>query len=240
MDFLLNLNQEQIVDLIIAIGIIAVFYLFSPLFSYVIVKIFNFKEKGKKITKNPFFLPLKSFFRILGTYMAILYIKPIFNFNDETMKWIEKIFRILVILGFSRGLAKSISTKSPRIKKFKEKTDRDVDDTSILFTIRMARALIYIIAAFMIIADLGYDLSGVITGLGLGSVVITFAAQDTIKNFFGGLIIFLDKPFKVGDYIIFNGYEGTVEDITFRSTKLRTLDNSIAQIPNSELSSTTV
>lgn len=73
-----------------------------------------------------------------------------------------------------------------------------------------------------------------------GSVVITLAAQDTIKNLFGGLVIFLDKPFKVGDYISFNEYEGTVENITFRSTQIRTLDNSIAQIPNSEISNTTI
>ena len=239
-DILSNFNKEIFVDYVIAIGIIAVFYLFSPLFSYVIIKLFNIKKRGKDISTNPFFKPLKIFFRFFGIYIAINYIKPILNISDEAMITIGKIFRILVIVSISNGIARNITVNSKMIKKYQQRTGRDINDTTIVFAVRIVRFFIYVIATFMIFYDLGYDLNGIVTGLGLGSVVITFAAQDTIKNLFGGIAIFLDKPFKVGDYIVFDNYEGTVEDITFRSTKIRTLENSIAQIPNSEISSKTI
>ena len=69
---------------------------------------------------------------------------------------------------------------------------------------------------------------------------MTLAAQDTAKNLFGGLVIFLDKPFVVGDWIQFDKYEGTVEDITFRSTRIRTFENSVVNVPNSVLSNTSI
>ncbi len=240
MGILSNLNGETIIEIIFALGIIAVLYIFSPLFSYGIIKIFNMKSKGSNIKNNPLYIPIRIFIRLFGIYLAIRHLRPVFGWDEQVMLWVTKIFRIVVILSISTGLSHSISEKSLFIKKFKEKTNRDVDDSSIIFMIRTIRFLIYLIAGFMIIYDLGYNLSGLVTGLGIGSVVLTFALQDAIKNLFGGLVIFLDKPFKVGDYISVSGYEGTVEDITFRSTKIRTLEHSIAQIPNGEIASTTV
>lgn len=240
MGILSNLNGEIVINWIIALGIIAVLYIFSPLFSYGIIKIFNLKNKETNIKNNPLYIPLRSFIRLYGVYLAIIYLQPILGWDDKIMLWATKIFRIVVILSVATGIAHTITEKSGFIRKFKERTNKDVDDSSIMIITRVIKFVIYLIAGFMIIYDLGYNISGLVTGLGIGSVVLTFALQDTIKNLFGGLVIFLDKPFKVGDYIKVNEFEGTVEDITFRSTKIRTLENSIAQIPNGEISSTTV
>ena len=68
----------------------------------------------------------------------------------------------------------------------------------------------------------------------------TLAAQDTAKNLFGGIVIFLDKPFVVGDWIEISEYEGTVEDITFRSTRVRTFENSLVNIPNSVIANVSI
>lgn len=70
----------------------------------------------------------------------------------------------------------------------------------------------------------------------MDGVIVALAAQDIAKNLFGGIAIILDKPFTVGDWINTGKYEGTIEDITFRSTRIRTVDNSIVTIPNSTLS----
>ena len=238
--FLDNFTKDTAINLIEAVIIIAVLDIFSPLFSYIIVKIFNWKKKGEEIKENPFFTPIKSFFKVFGIYLAILFLRPTLNINYVAMNTINKIFRIVVILTTATGLINSMTKKSRFIKHIKEKSNKELDDTATKMLVRVIKFVIYIIAGFMIIADLGYDLSGLITGLGLGSVVLTLAAQDTIKNLLGGLMIFLDKPFKVGDYIKFSTYEGTVEDITFRSTRLRTLEHSIAQVPNSEIVNSTV
>ena len=238
--FLENLTGQEKVDLVIAVLIIAVLDIFSPLFSYAVIKIFKFKEKGAKIKKNAFYIPLKSFFKVLGVYLALLFLKPTLNIDDNFMNIATKIFKVIVILNTAIGLAKSIDKESFLVRKIIDKSEKNIENSSVKFLIRMIKVLIYIIAGFMIIAELGYDLSGLVTGLGLGSVVLTLAAQDTLKNLFSGIMIALDKPFQVGDYVKFGTYEGTIEDITFRSTRVRMRDNSLAQVPNSVISSTTV
>ncbi|MCI8411838.1 MAG: mechanosensitive ion channel family protein, partial [Clostridia bacterium] len=85
-----------------------------------------------------------------------------------------------------------------------------------------------------------FNLNGLVAGLGIGGVIVTLAAQDTAKNLFGGLVIFLDKPFVVGDWIEMPPFEGTVEDITFRSTRIRTFENSLVNIPNSIISNSSI
>lgn len=239
-NFLDNLTGQETVDLVIAVLIIAVLDIFSPLFSYAVIKIFKFKEKGAKIRRNAFYIPLKSFFKVLGVYLALLFLKPILNIDDDFMNIATKIFKVIVILNTAIGLAKSIDKESFLVKRIIDKSEKDIGNSSVKFLIRTIKVLIYIIAGFMIIAELGYDLSGLVTGLGLGSVVLTLAAQDTLKNLFSGIMIALDKPFQVGDYVKFGTYEGNIEDVTFRSTRVRLRDNSLAQVPNSVISSTTV
>ena len=85
-------------------------------------------------------------------------------------------------------------------------------------------------------AELNFNLSGLIAGLGLGGVIVALAAQDIAKNLFGGMAIIVDKPFSVGDWIQTTNYSGTVEDISFRSTRLRMTDNTVVTIQNSTLS----
>ena len=169
-----------------------------------------------------------------------MFLKPTLNIDDNFMNIATKIFKVIVILNTAIGLAKSIDKESFLVRKIIDKSEKNIENSSVKFLIRMIKVLIYIIAGFMIIAELGYDLSGLVTGLGLGSVVLTLAAQDTLKNLFSGIMIALDKPFQVGDYVKFGTYEGTIEDITFRSTRVRMRDNSLAQVPNSVISSTTV
>ena len=231
-----DLNGKTTVDLIIAILIIATLDILSPLFSYIIIKIFNVKIKSKDVKNNAFYVPLKIFFRISGIYLAILFLKPILNFSDEFMKIVTKFYRIIVVIMVANSFANSITKKSRFIKSLEERSNKDLNEASIKMLVRIIRAAIYVIATFIVFIEIGYDLSGLVTGLGLGSVVLTLAAQDTLKNVFGGILIFMDKPFKVGDYIKLDTYEGTVEDMTFRSTRIRTLDNSIVQIPNATVS----
>lgn len=108
------------------------------------------------------------------------------------------------------------------------------------FALKIIRAVIYIIAIFIILSILEINLTGLVAGLGLSGVIVTLAAQDTAKNLFGGLVIFLDKPFVVGDWIQMDKYEGTIEDITFRTTRVRTFENALVNIPNAIIADSSV
>jgi len=162
----------------------------------------------------------------------------------KNMGIIVTLIRIVLIFVISKILVNILTSKSSWIRKMQEKinieTGKKTNKSNSEFLAKITKTIIYTIAVFLIIQELGFDLGGLITGLGLGGVILTLAAQDTAKNLFGGVVIFLDKPFKVGDYIEANTYSGTVEDITFRSTAIRTLDDSLLHIPNSEMSSVAI
>lgn len=236
-----NITAIQVIDILIAIGIILFFRIFSSSFSYIIIRMCKIKEKkAKKIKESAFYTPLKVFFIILGFYLAIVFVKTPLNITDEIMEIAYKTFIIISVIAFAKGLAESFTPKSTLYKKMKAITNREVEDSMFDFALKIIRAVIYIIAGFIIITVLGVNLNGLITGLGIGGVIITLAAQDTAKNLFAGLVVFLDKPFVVGDWIQMNTFEGTVEDITFRSTRVRTFENALLNIPNSIISSASI
>ncbi len=92
--------------------------------------------------------------------------------------------------------------------------------------------LIVITGGLLLVQNLGYNITSLLAGLGIGGVAIALAAKDTISNFFGSLVILLDRPFVIGDWIQFNETEGTVESIGFRSTQIKTFYDSVISVPN--------
>jgi len=101
-------------------------------------------------------------------------------------------------------------------------------------------ALVIVFGVLMVIKSQGIDVAAVLTGLGIGGLAFAFAAQDTIANLFGSMVVVLDHPFKVGDYVKVGANEGTVEDIGLRSTKLRTPARTLIVLPNKSVASEAV
>ena len=236
-----QIQMNQIIDVGIAILIYILFRCLSQSLAYITIKIFNPRVKNKKsIRNNAFYRPLKTFYVVLGIYVALLFIRQPLKTSNWINEWVDQLFKIAVIILSANGIANSLTTNNVWVNKLKERMNPEVEDSMFKFILKGIRVLIYIIAGFIIITDLGVNLNGLVAGLGLGSVVITLAAQDTAKNLFGGLVIFLDKPFVVGDWIEVDKYEGTVEDITFRSTRVRTFENSVANIPNAVIANESI
>lgn len=236
-----NILSIKIIDLIIAILLVLIFRISSSGIAYTVIKMFKFKTRNsKKIRESAFYNPLRTFFRVLGGYLAILFLKPSLNINQEVMNIVTTLFKIISVIIFARGLAESFAPGSSLVKRIKERINKELEDSMLDFILKTIRAIIYIIAGFIVITLLGFNLNGLVAGLGIGGIIVTLAAQDTAKNLFGGLVIFLDKPFSVGDWIQMNNYEGNVEDITFRSTRIRTFENSIVNVPNSIISNTSI
>ena len=121
-----------------------------------------------------------------------------------------------------------------------ERTESKFDD---LLVPMLRRALKIIVIAFglLFIADnLNIDITSLLAGLGIGGVAFALAAKDTVENLFGSLTVMFDKPFEIGDWIKIGDLEGTVEEVGFRSTRIRTFYNSQITMPNSRLVSTAV
>ena len=236
-----TIQMSQIIDILIAILIYILFRCLSKSLAYITIKIFKPKTKSKKeIKNNAFYVPLKTFFVILGLYLAILLIRKPLGINDWINNKTDVLFKISIIILTANGIANSLTTNNKSVNKLKERMNPEVEDSMFKFILKGIRIIIYVIAGFIAITELGFNLNGLVAGLGIGSVVITLAAQDTAKNLFGGLVIFLDKPFIVGDWIEIEKYEGTVEDITFRSTRVRTFENSVVNIPNAVIANDSI
>jgi MscS family membrane protein len=88
--------------------------------------------------------------------------------------------------------------------------------------------------------ELGFPTYSVLAGLGVGGLAVALAARDSLANLLGSMLIMIEKPFRIGHYVRVSGGEGTVEDVGFRSTRIRTLDNSLISIPNNSVVSATV
>lgn len=103
-----------------------------------------------------------------------------------------------------------------------------------------AKLFVILIVLLMTVSALGFDISGLLTGLSIGGVAVALAAQDTIRNLFGSIMIFMDRPFVIGDWVKTDGVSGSVEQIGLRSTRIRTFENSVVSIPNSRMADFTI
>jgi len=99
------------------------------------------------------------------------------------------------------------------------------------------RITVLVIGGILIIQNLGYSVTSLVAGLGIGGLAIALAAQDTVANLFGTVVMFTDKPFKIGDWIKFGEVDGFVEQFGFRSVKVRTWANTLLYIPNKLITS---
>lgn len=121
-----------------------------------------------------------------------------------------------------------------------KKTETDLDDMLLPFINKGIKVIVVIVGITVIAKEWRYDLGALLTGLGLGGLAFALAAQETLANMFGGMTIMLDKPFSVGDWILTPDVEGTVEDIGFRSTRIRTFAHALVTVPNSTLAKSAI
>ena len=120
------------------------------------------------------------------------------------------------------------------------RTESKLDDQLVPIVRKALKATIAVVSFVWVIQLLGYSVSSLIAGLGIGGLAVALALQDTLSNFFGSIFIFLDRPFAVGDWIKVDGTEGVVEAIGFRSTRVRTWPATLVSIPNKQVASSTI
>lgn len=147
--------------------------------------------------------------------------------------FIIEIFVNLVILA---AICKILDICENKIKDNITKANPNIQLVQIISPInRIIKFLVFLIILVSFLQTHGYSVSSLIAGFGITGLAVGLAANSALSNIFGTISIYSDKSFKVGDYIQFGEYEGTVEDINLRSTKVRTLDNALTIIPNSSM-----
>jgi len=153
----------------------------------------------------------------------------------EIFNYINPIRYALIVSMMSWALISFVACFENATIEQKLQTGQSVDRTSIHAIGKLIRTAIFITTALIILQTLGFSVSGVLAFGGIGGIAIGFAAKDLLSNFFGGLMIYLDRPFTVGDWIRSpdRQIEGTVESIGWRLTTIRTFDKRPLFVPNS-------
>jgi MscS family membrane protein len=183
--------------------------------------------------------PLGGTVILVGFYVAALVIR--FPTDPVDVRGLVMgVMRTVLIIMVAWGLYRCVRVVSKLLSTLTEKTESDLDDQLVPFVEKFLKVVAVIIAIVMVIREWGYDVTGLLAGLGLGGLAFALAARDTLANLFGSIMILTDRPFGMGDWIRTTHAEGTVEEIGFRSTKVRTFANSLVTIPNSLVASSNI
>jgi len=181
--------------------------------------------------------PLSLAIALSGVWFAI----DILTVSPGVDKFIDSVFYFLVIFNiawFATRLLDAVIEKyiAPKVKE----SETDLDDILLPIIRKLVNISIWAITIVVGIDNAGYNVTTMVTGLGIGGLVFALAAKDAVSNLFGGFIIFSDKPFNINERIILNGYEGYVREIGLRSTKIETLDGRMVTMPNSKVTDNAV
>lgn len=121
-----------------------------------------------------------------------------------------------------------------------QKTEDTFDDQLVPLVRQGGKSVLVVGALLLGSQALGWDVTSLLAGLGIGGAAIALASKDTIANLFGSIVVFVDRPFQVGDWVELSGHEGTVEEVGLRTTRIRTFANSVITVPNSALTTSAI
>ena len=153
----------------------------------------------------------------------------------EASQFVMLILRLISVVLVVLAAYRVIEIVALYIHKASSRTESKMDDQLVPLIKRGLQAVVVVFAFFNILKLLDFDPTALIAGISIGGLAIALAAQDTVKNLFGSFTIFFDKPFQVGDWINFGDVHGTVEEVGFRSTRVRTFEDSLVYVPNGKL-----
>jgi MscS family membrane protein len=183
--------------------------------------------------------PLSMFIWVYGIYIVLTPLFVHFRKPDGT-NLVHTVAQKAADLGVAVALVwfifKLVSIVDFHIKKWAASTDNTIDDVLAPLVGKTLRVFIVIIGGILVVQNLtGVKIGPLLASLGIGGIALALAAKDSIANFFGTLTILFDKPFQVGERIMIDNYDGVVEDIGFRSTRIRTLTGHLVTIPNEKV-----
>lgn len=238
------IGDIYIITIIYSFLIFFVFLLLKNFASSIIIKFL--KKISEKYRFKTFALmvdslekPLRNFFTYTGIYCAL----SILPLNTGLSMLFYKIFRTCIVISITQCLLNVVTAYAVVLNNSVINQEGKPPVFKTLFPIlyKVIRVLLVILAIIIIAAEFDFkQLNSILAGIGIGGAAIALASQDLIKNFFGGFVVLTDKSFHVGDFINVDNNEGTVEELGFRSTKIRTLEQEVIVVPNSKFTDSAV
>lgn len=235
-----NLFGLPITHIAIAITIFLIGLVLKNLIAQIILKPFKTIAKRTKTTTDDkliavFEEPLKLSIVLLSAYIATLWLpfRSFDHFVDLAIKSFETFILFWILYRMVDKFSNLFSFFS---SKFGKELHQDIQH----FITKALRMLLIALGGMAILQEWGINVSAFVASLGLGGLAFALAAKDTVANLFGSLVIFSDRPFKVGDWVETPVVEGFIEEIGIRSTKVRTFAQALVSVPNATLANTPI
>jgi MscS family membrane protein len=224
--------------------IILLTFIIKSIFIYVIEKKLTVLVKKTKTELDDMLLnaiksPLGYLILLQGFYLAILSLQLPEKIGQlDVTSIVHAIYILAVSFIFLYFIFKVIDIVAYYLYQEAKKTDSTLDDQLVPLLVKSLRILVVTIGILFILQNFGYNITSLLAGLGLGGLAFALAAQNTVSNLFGSITIFSDKPFQLGDWISIGDIEGTVEEVGFRTTRVRRFDQALVTVPNSQFINT--
>ena len=232
-----------IASYVVAIVILIIFFILAQITNFLFNKVFKVltaktkndtDDKIMKILNMPIFYSVV----LLGAYQSFDYIGVLANYSDSFSKIIKSFVLIIWIYAVSKLVNIIISEFG---FKFAEKTKSTLDDELMPLFQKLSNIVIFFAGIMFLLKMWNIDITPLLASAGIMGFVIAFAAQDTLSHLFGGISIYFDKPFRVGDRIqLESGEIGDVLEIGIRSTRIKTFDETVVILPNSKIANSKI
>lgn len=235
----LGLHLWQMIGILI---IVLLSVIIHKLFTFIIEKIIiNLMiRKGHVTTAKKYVAPVAKPLSILIIFPILLLLTPVIQLPITINSYIMFTLKALWPVFLTIVVYRLIDLLGMYMTKLADKTESTLDDQLVPMVRKALKIFVIIIGGLAILVNLNIDILPLLTGLSIGGLAFALAAQDTLKNFFGSLMIFLDKPFQIGDWITSGDIDGTVEEVGFRATRIRTFRNSLTYVPNGKIADSMV
>lgn len=240
----MNLTEISLWDVIIAVipmALFALLALIAPLIyrkviSKLIEKFRPHQPQWVSIILDSYLRPTTILLRAIFIYTALLVLPLTIN-TPAYRSVLSCGMQVIAIFLIAWGAWTAAPVCRLLLRSAENKLDIMTNRTMGRFFENIFRAVVGIVAGIAILDAVGIPVTGLLTGAGVAGIGITLAAQSTLTNLIAGVALVLEHPFGIGDYVILNNYEGTVEDISFRSTRIRTPDHAVITVENSKVCS---
>lgn len=224
----------QHITLLLIIIIATIFYkTFTFLFNRLLL--YFIQKKGYEELARKFVSPVGKPLSLLVVFMILMILVPVLQLPIKVNQYIIYALRASLPLFATLVAYKSVDILAAYLEKLASRTENKMDDQLVPLARKVLKIFVVIVGGLFVLNNLDYNITALLAGLSIGGLAVALAAQDTLKNFFGSVMIFLDKPFKIGDWVTMGSVDGTVEEVGFRATRIRTFRNSLVYVPNAKI-----
>lgn len=212
--------------------------LFSFIFSKALYK--GATQLGYTKLARPYLLPVAKPLSLFVVFLFLMVFYPMLQLPVEITRYISFAFRAMLPFFATVVFYKLVDVFSLYLESLAGKGETRLDNDVIPLIRKVLRIFVVVIGGLFILQNLNVNITALLAGISIGGLALALAAQDTLKNFFGSLMIFIDRPFSVGHWITSGDLDGTVEEVGFRSTRIRSFRNSLMYVPNGKLADSAI